>query len=362
MKVLLLNSRGFSEIGWVASPATQRTLAESLQRSGVQISIEEAADAADVGRILRDVERGTLVWPNAYYVRSDSGADGTLWMGDIIESRGVPFIGSPAATLRTVLHKDICQSRLASAGIPIPRFARVTQRDLDHIRGAVEESDLSWPMVVKPTSMADSIGVLRVNNLDELGAQVGHILDNHGPVAIIETYLPSPDITIGVFLQGHQTTLITSWYEMNDREGVLDHHTRLIPWGGPKQMRLVEDLGILDQVQSIAPRAARALGVRDFTRIDGRLDHQGRLRIFDVNGMPSLDYPDTVTLRQVMMGWEDMDALSALDQLIASIVRSAAERYHLPIPDTLAARTLPITGPRVHARTIEGTAADVVST
>lgn len=345
MRVLLLNSTGFSALGWVSEPRTQQILVDALARIGLDVGMAEVASTAGVDRALQGLGRDALVWPNAYHVNAHAGSAQTRWLADILEERGVPFIGPPAATLRAVLHKDECQARLAAAGLPIPRFTTVTRRDAETIRAAMMAAALSWPVVVKPTSKWDSLGVARVTDLEGLRAQVGHILDHHGPRAIIEEYLPSKDITVGVLLRGAEATVMPTWYEMTDRDGILDHPTRSMPWGGPKRMRLVEDPAIVEQAAAIVPRAARVLGIRDFTRVDGRLDARGRLRIFDVNGMPSLDHPHTVTLRQVMTVWGGIDALAALERLAASIVTSAAGRYGLAVPPALAMHTLPVAEP-----------------
>ncbi len=345
MKVLILSSTGFSNIGWVSGPSHRKALADSLMRAEIDVDFAEVASVDELDRLLSLIDPETLVWPNAYYVHTHAGGDEKEWLGEILEAASVAYVGSPAGTLRAMLHKDICQTRLAEAGLPVPRFAVVTRDDADTIRGALETADLSWPVVVKPTSEFDSLGILAVGSVEKLCAQVGHVLNRYGPKAIIEEYLPSADITVGVLLRGTGTTLLTTWYEMTDRDGILDHPVRVMPWGGPKQMRLVEDPDILEQVERIAPLIAEELGVRDFTRIDGRLDARGQLKIFDVNGMPSLDYPHTVTLRQLMTVWDGMDALSALEQLSATLVASAAARYGLETPPGITERVLPITGP-----------------
>lgn len=344
MKVLILNSTGFSQLGWVCEPRTQSILADSLVRAGLSVEVADAQCAEDVDRALARAGREALVWPNAYHVRAHEGSEETQWLADILEERGARFIGPTATALRTVLHKDECQSRLAAANVPVPRFTTLTQRNVDAVESALLAADLTFPLVVKPTTMWDSIGVAQVFDIRSLAAQVGRILDLHSPKVIIEEYLPSKDITIGLFFRGGEPAVIPGWYEMTDRDGILEHSVRNMPWGGPKQMRRVEDLAVVEQARQIVPRVAEALGIRDFTRVDGRLDARGRLRIFDVNGMPSLDYPHTVTLRLVTTVWEGMDTLTAMDRLAATIVASGARRHGLEVPAGVAASVLPSPG------------------
>lgn len=351
MKVLILNSTGYSRLGWATGPASQKTLADLLAAAGLDGAIAEVETTADLDELLDGLDDDTLVWPNAYHVRVRAGSDETAWLADALEARGVPFVGSPAPALRAMLHKDECQARLAAAGIPIPRFTVVTERDPGVVRAAFETADLSWPVVVKPTSTAGSHGVSRVFGLEDLAAQVGQIFDRHGPRAIIEEYLPSADLTVGVLTpgtspqwnaQGSGTVLLPTWYEIEDREpGILDLETRLIPWGGLKRMRVVAEPRVLEQVETIIPRVVSELGIRDVTRIDGRIDDHGVLRIFDVNGMPGMEYPESVMLHQAMAIWGETDGLPTLGRLVCTVAASAAERYGLEAPNALAAHASP---------------------
>lgn len=341
MKVSLLSATGYSRLGWVSEPRTQAELADSLARAGVEVEVTEAGTAEDVERALARAGRDTLVWPNAYQVYTRAGSADTRWLVELLEEHEARYIGPSASALRTVLDKHACQSRLSAFEVPVPRFTTIAERGVKAVRAALMAADLSFPAVVKPTSMWDSIGVAQVFDVEELAAHVDRVLALYGPTALVEEYLPSKDLTIGLFFRGGEPVVIPGWYEMTDRDGILEHAVRNMPWGGPKQLRRVEDPAIVEQAQAIVPRAAAALGIRDFTRVDGRLDARGRLRIFDVNGMPSLDYPHTVTLRLVTTVWGGMATRVAMDRLVATIVASAAARHGIEVPARLASNVLP---------------------
>lgn len=341
MKVSILSATGYSRLGWVSEPRTQAELADSLARVGVEVEVTEAVTAEDVDRALARADRDTMVWPNAYQVRARARAEDTRWLVELLEERGARFIGPSAAALRTVLDKHACQSRLAAAEVPVPRFTTIMERGVEAARAALMAADLSFPVVVKPTSMWDSLGVAQVFDVEALAAHVDRILTLYGPRALVEEYLPSKDLTIGLFFRGGEPEVIPGWYEMTDRDGILEHAVRNMPWGGPKQLRRVEEPAIVAQAQAIVPLAASALGIRDFTRVDARLDARGRLRIFDVNGMPSLDYPHTVTLRLVTTSWGGMETRAAMDRLVATIVASAAARHGLEVPARVRSNVLP---------------------
>jgi D-alanine-D-alanine ligase len=343
MRILILDSLEFSHLGWVTEPATQQRLVDSLERAEVEVAVAEVAGAGEVAALLAGVGSDTLIWPNVYCVRTEAGSRQTVWLADLLEARGVPIVGSPAPALRAMLHKDHCQARLAAAGVPIPRFTVVRERDAQTLADAVEAAELGWPVVVKPTSTAGSVGISMAGDLDGLAALVGRLLDDHGPRVLVEEFLPSADVTVAALPAGPETVVLPTWYEIADRDpgsSILDRRDRLRPWGDGKRMRAVEEAAVLEQIKAVAPRIVDELGIRDVTRFDGRLDRHGVLRVFDVNGMPALDYPDAVILRQVTTIWRDLDALAALDRLVCSLVASAADRCRLAIPRTVKAGAL----------------------
>lgn len=114
-------------------------------RAGVDVAVAEVTSADGIDCLLRAIDDQTLVWPNAYYVHTRADGDEKQWLVEILEAAGAPFVGSPAAALRAMLHKDVCQARLAAAGLPVPRFATVTRCDAEAVQGALEAADLSWP-------------------------------------------------------------------------------------------------------------------------------------------------------------------------------------------------------------------------
>lgn len=334
MRVLIINSDGYQDMGFVTEAAAEASLVDALRRAEVDVEVTRVASVEALEAALDGLPGDTLVWPNAYHVGPDARS-----LQAVIEARGLPIVGSPAPTLELVLHKERCQARLAAAGVPVPPFAVVTRADLDAVATAARS--LRFPIIVKPTATAGSLGIDRrsvVDTIDAAAAAVARVLDEHGPPALLEEYLPSNDITFAVFLRGDARRVVATWYEMTDRppgSTVLERCDRLRAWGGPKRMRLVEDPALLDEISALAPRVCEALGVRDFTRIDGRRDRDGRLRVFDVNGLPALDFPESAIVRQAIVACAPEGERRAFDRLIRTIVACAAHRCGLRAPPAI---------------------------
>jgi D-alanine-D-alanine ligase-like ATP-grasp enzyme len=245
------------------------------------------------------------------------------------------------AALAAMLDKERCQLQLAAGGIPIPRFAVVTKATHRVLTSALEGERLDFPVVVKPPTQAGSVGVSIATHLEELAHQVDAVIDQYGPRVMLEEYLEGLDLTVAVFATEEETLLLPTWYEVgsqNPGPNILDLPKRLKPWGAGKRMRCISDLKVIEQVEAVVPRAVRVLGIRDITRVDGRLDARGVLRLFDVNGMPGLEDPESVIVKQVMAAWDGVTGSVALERLICTVVASATRRHGFETPAAVAAK------------------------
>jgi len=77
---------------------------------------------------------------------------------------------------------------------------------------------------------------------------------------------------------------------------------------------------VLQRIQSSSLRAFKALGCRDFARLDFRMSTAGVPYFLEINPLPGLgDYSDLVIIAK-KMGWSHR-------QLISAVFNTARERY-----------------------------------
>lgn len=340
MKITIINSAGFWKNGWVSSPSALQSLVESLERNAFVVDVFEVNSLESLEKTLQNIGRDTLILPNAYYVNRFEGSEETVWMVDVIEAYKLPFVGSDSKTLQSVLHKNVCQSILQQNDIPIPKFIVVSLLDAGNEKAILDSSGLTYPAVIKLTAESGSMGMddkSLVQNQDEAVVQIRAMVQRYHADVIIEEFLPSNDITIS-YLQGEngESKLVTTWYLVSDKPGetsVMGQKERFRPWGGGKQISEVKDKHILEQVQHWVPKICDTLKIRDFTRIDGRLDATGQLRFFDVNGFPALSFPDSVSPQQMIKCFSNYTDHYIFDTLVNTIFLSAANRYNMVVPD-----------------------------
>lgn len=343
MKILFINSRGHWRNGWLTSREELQIVINVLRKAGLAVETIEVESIPQLEKVLDEVSDDTLLWPNAYYV--DAGGGRIAWLNEHIEARQLPYLGSNAETLRTVLEKDACQAVLQAHGLPIPAFAVVTRENLPEMEELLSGSELSFPLVLKPTAESGSVGVVMARNGEEAIAQARQILaDFPFSNVIIEEFLPSDDITCGFLQLGDEVMLLPTAYIVKSAAGktnILSRKERLRPWDDEDKMQpAITDEAILDQLKTHIPSVAAALNIQGITRIDGRLDKNGTLRFFDVNGLPALCFPEAVMVKQCFTCFPEYSQAEVFEGLIHTLVCQALLKYGMKVPEAMKKHNL----------------------
>lgn len=340
MRIAIINSTGFWPLGWAITPQTQQPVLDSLRRGGCDVDVYEVDSKQSLLQVIEQIKQypNSLVWANAYNVKVNADGDESFWLADTLREHQLPFIGSDGQTLHHVLHKHQCQAILAQAGVPIPSFVAVNAEQLNDIADRVMAQGLIYPLFVKPDSLSSSVGISQdciVHDLPSLVVRVKQMGADYGYPVMVEEFLPGNDITVAVFDSGEQQLLLPTYYTADNHQGAesaLDRTDRLQDWGGSKQMKMVTEAHILEQIPEVILSACKAVGILDVTRIDCRLDRFGQLKVFDINGLPGLEFPDSVTVWQMITKLSQQTEVEAFDTLIYLVVYCAAKRHHLPLP------------------------------
>ena len=343
MKILFINSRGHWRNGWLTSPEELQIATDVLGKAGMEVETTEVESVPQLEKVLDEVSPDTLLWPNAYYV--NAGAGKAVWLNDYIEERQLPFLGSSAKTLRTVLEKDTCQAVLRENGLPVPAFTVITRESISEMGQLLFDSNLSFPLVLKPTAESGSVGVAMAKNLQEATAHARQILSDF-PLSnvIIEEFLPSDDITCGFLQLGEEALLLPTAYIVKSVAGktnILSRKERLRPWDNKDKVQPpITDGAILSQLRTHIPAIAAALSIQGITRIDGRLDKNGALRFFDVNGLPALCYPEAVMVKQCLTCFPGYTPMQVFEGLVYTVACQALLQYEAEAPDVIRKRNL----------------------
>lgn len=265
----------------------------------------------------------------------------------ICEFFNVPYSGSDPFTLSLCLHKARTKEVLTAHGIPNAPFTLVESTTA--LDAWLERStSLRFPLFLKPVQEGSSKGITEKNLVrtrDELATQARYLLDTYAQPVIAEAFLPGAEFTCGVLGNG-ATARVLPIVAMNFASlpagalPIYGFEAKWI-WDQPDQpLDIFQCPAPIDRrlqlgIEDVVLRAYRALGCRDWSRIDVRLDADGVPNVVEVNPLPGIlpNPEDNSCLPKAARA-----AGLSYDRLIQSALLAAAGRYELrlnaraPIP------------------------------
>jgi D-alanine-D-alanine ligase len=210
-----------------------------------------------------------------------------VWLPDYLEENNISYTGSETDALLTGYNKNMTKQRVMDAGLKSSPFfiSTVKQPSFDH--------NLSFPLFVKPLNRGGSKGIDEhsvVTSETDLKSKILSIHNDNGSDAIIEEYLPGREFSVAVLEQLESDELLAMPIEIitpRDQRGN-NFLSETIKKTDVEQVAAVADAPLKDAVNSLAMGAFRALGSRDYGRIDIRLDSNGLPSFIEANLMPGL--------------------------------------------------------------------------
>jgi len=194
----------------------------------------------------------------------------------ILEEIGMPFVGSGSEGIVLARNKARAKKIWLDAGIPTSDFAVLS--DMNDCDVFLNSSPIPFPMFMKPALGRGSAGIT-VNSLvetpGELRENARELLDTIQQPVLVERFLSGREITIGVIGNGGNLRTMhpleiryngtDKFLTYNKKEQDADRFICPAPLSD-KEVKTLSDY---------AKRAFRALGLRDFTRIDTKLTEDG---------------------------------------------------------------------------------------
>ena len=265
------------------APVAARVFSTLADTPGVRVARRPVFHPSEVLAAIGDY-RPSVVFNLCEALGGDSRLEvHAAWL---LERLGLPFTGSPYHALRHCLYKVEANYILARAGVRVPTTVRVDSPD--HL------PKVSFPVIVKPEREDGSTGIERnsvVHDTRSLRERVACVIETLKQPAVVQRYvhgreisvsllggpvprvLPPGEILFGGLPPGHPhiLTFSSKW----DRDSI--EWTGTLP--APAVLRPPE----LRRVAAIGRRAFEVLGLRDYGRVDVRLDERGVPYVIDVN-------------------------------------------------------------------------------
>jgi D-alanine-D-alanine ligase len=200
----------------------------------------------------------------------------------LFETLAIPYVGNPPEAMALTARKDLARAVVAAAGVDIPAGAVVRAADAPVLAG------IGLPAVVKPVDGDNSVGVNLVRDGAEYEAAVSAACE-HGSAALVEQFIaPGREVRCGLLERdGELLGLPLEEYPVDDvrhpvrsatdklrRNG--DGELELVAKGGPHAWIVDREDPVCAPVWAAARCCHEALGCRQYSLFDFRIDPAGR--------------------------------------------------------------------------------------
>jgi len=301
------------EVAELDSPVTVEAVRQALQSQGHEVEL--VGGVKPLACALAQGRRWDMVFNFAEGMR---GMAREAQVPALLDAWDIPYTFSGPEVLALCLHKGWTNAVLRAHGVPTADF---------RIVNAVEDADgveLPFPLFVKPVAEGSSKGVSEkslVRGRQELRETCAHVLGTFRQPALVETFLPGREFTVGLLGSGRNCRVLGVMEVLSTARGDACAYTyaNKQEW----RERALYELACDDraaQAAEVARAAWGALDCLDAGRIDVRLDAQGQARFIEVNPLAGLN-PESSDL-PILCGKIGF----GYDELIAAIMDSAMQR------------------------------------
>ncbi|HET9985093.1 MAG TPA: hypothetical protein VFQ38_15945 [Longimicrobiales bacterium] len=306
-------------------PATIAAVEAALRRLGEVVRLEATADFPQK---LRD-SRPDIVFNIAEGLH---GPNRESHVPAICEFFDIPYTGSDPLALGLALDKRRAKEIFRIRDVPTPDWLVVTPETLP--RGEVP-----LPAMVKPLHEGSSMGIpdhSLCSSEAQVRRRVREIRDLYGQPALVEAFLPGREFTVAILGNGAAARALPiveiRFDSLPSGSAPIYGYEAKWVWDRPEApleifrcpARVEPRLG--RAIEEAALGAFHALGCRDWSRVDVRLDARGAPQVIEVNPLPGI-LPDPEqnscfpkAARAAGIGY---------DELMTRVLELALERYGL---------------------------------
>ena len=228
----------------------------------------------------------------------DGDCEMEMCAAGLLELMQIPFTGSDSFALGLALRKYHAKLALMAAGIPTPRGILCAPEDSEFHDGAPD--DMQYPLIVKPAREDASLGVNGdsvCQTSDDVRRQVRYIHEVYSQEALVEEYIDGREFNVSVIgddepevlaiseidfsgMPEEEPKIVSYRAKWDEKSSVYQSTTPICP---ARLFRKDEK-----KIKEIAMQSYRAIGCRDYGRIDMRMDAAGTPYVLEVNPNPDL--------------------------------------------------------------------------
>lgn len=280
---------------WETVEEEMQLIKRSLEAHGHEVAMVNIRDNFDTMLAAIRTHQPDVVMNLVEFFRDDAELEHDV--PALFELLGVEYTGNRPLALSLCQKKPQAKALLAAHGLPVPRGIVIETAE------AAANIDLTFPMIVKPAFDDASGGIDSgsvVHDKAQLAARIDRMLNEHKQAALVEEYIEGREIHCAI-LGDRPLPLYEMQFKGGDDENgkplpkIITYRAKWDPYS--RDHHAVQgvcpvpnlDPALAKKIEDVAMRAYRALGCRDYARVDMRVDSRTQQPyILEVNPNPDL--------------------------------------------------------------------------
>ena len=258
----------------LGGPGAER---EVSLRSGAAVALALRSLGHNVSEV--DPKNGEFTLPPATDVvflalHGTYGEDGTVQ--NQLDKLGMVYTGCNAEASRIAFDKVLTKRKCRAAGVPTAKF--VVTNSLQ----TLFPTQLETPLVVKPVRQGSSVGLQFVEHVEDWKPALAESLKFDTEI-LVEEKVTGRETTVGI-LEDEALPVV----EVRPKDGAYDYRNKYTAGRTDYFCPADFDKTVTKKIQAAALGAFRAIGGRDYARVDVMVRENGEPVVLEVNTLPGM--------------------------------------------------------------------------
>ena len=255
--------------------------------TGAMTSFEPEGGAAMARRWTDNVIKVDVVFP---VLHGTFGEDGTIQ--GLLELADIAYVGAGVLGSAAGMDKDIMKQLFRGAGLPMVKHVTVLRRDWERDPKKVQrlvETELKYPVFVKPANLGSSVGISKAHNREELPAAIDTAAGYDRKIVIEQGVggkkHKARELECSVL--GNDEPVASLPGEVVPGKEFYDYAAKYLEEGSQLIIPAKLTKAQTKQVQEMAVAAFRAVDCSGLARVDFLMDPQTKkIYVNEINTMP----------------------------------------------------------------------------
>lgn len=192
---------------------------------------------------------------------------------EFFEKEEMKFVGSGSKACRLAINKDRCKKVALKLGVESP-YGKLFNNDISIFE------DFNRPFIIKPNKEGSSVGFFIVNSRKEM---LDALKYNNQVDVIFENFVKGRELTVSII-----NDRVLPIVEIIPESGIYDYESKYVEGKSSYIVPAEIDLDVANNLKEKSLEIFRAVGCKDYARIDYILSEENIPYFLEINTSPGM--------------------------------------------------------------------------